>query len=208
VSGTDSTFDSLFTSVPTDSSYTLEGIFTPNTVRNTLGFKIKQNLTFLKSSNVTFDYRLTHELDRTNYLLAVDLKKNNSLQHQFSGVLSTRHIEIITSRFSAKYKLKNKIENDRTVKGYEVSERISAKVLPKVLTVSLEGKYRKDTDDDITGEPIMGKSSAGHGEIKYTFSSNLSATLSGDYEKSYDETESSYDNYRVLFGGLNFTYVF
>ena len=200
------------TTIRTDTS----GQYKINTVKHIAGLNIKQPFVFLKSSYVRLGYRIQSETDKSGYLDSKDLGKRNSLQHQISGMLSARYARRVTDRLSAKYKLRNEKKNNRNVDGYEIRNRLIVDVFPRKLKLTMEGRYRKDinTEDiennngNTTQTTTVGWSRTALGELKYTVSSKISASFIGNYEKNYDETEGSSDNYKVIFGGVSFTYVF
>lgn len=195
-----------------DSSYTVMGDYNTRMLKNMGGIDVKQPLTMLKSSYVKIGYRIQLDKDLTNYLDSTVNGYRDALQHTVNGMLATRFINRINNRFSAKYKIKTEEKSNREVTGYEINEAVDIDIKPRKLKLMLEGKYRNDNDAEDTesgGRSITQSSMrSAHAELKYTLSSRLSSSISGDYEKAYDETEGSMDNYHVFFGGLSLTYVF
>jgi hypothetical protein len=181
-------------------------------MKNMGGMDIKQPIPQLKSSYVKVGYRIQHDKDLTNYLDSTLDGSRNALQHTVSGMVAARFLKKVNNRFSAKYKLKTEQKSNREITGYEVSEAVDLDILPRKLKLTVEGKYRKDNDSEdleTGGRGItVSFMQAAHMELKYVVSNRISSSISGDYEKTYDETEGSFDNYHVFFGGFNLTYVF
>lgn len=204
------------TSFTVRTSHDTSGEYGASIIKNTFGIGIKEPLSFLKSSNVRVDYRIQSDKDKTSYLDPSTFGERDALQHTISGILSTRHLNKIANRFTAKYKIKNETKNNRKTDGYEINDRINFDPIPRKLKLALEGKYRNDFDIEdainASGETerptITSKSQSAVLELKYVISNKISANLTGNYEKNYDETEGSMDNYHVYYSGLNFTYVF
>ncbi len=207
---TDETTYTIRTSHDTSGEYSIA------TFKNSLHFDIKQPLVLLKSSYVKFGYSLQLDNDKTNYLDSTNNGKKDAYQHYFSGTFSLRHFKRIASTFSGKYKIKQETNGSRETDGYEIKNRTNINIIPRKLKLNLEGIYRKnsdaedieDTENNTYHKLDIGKFYSASGEIKYTMSSKLSASLINTYENSYDETTGSTDNYNVFWSGLNFTYVF
>lgn len=183
-------------------------LYKPFVIKNTPGISIKQPLFFLKSSYVKISYRLDLESDRTDYIDTTALGNKDGRQHQISGILSTRHLNRIYNRFSAKAKYKSEKENNRNIRGYEVGDRVVLTILPRHLKLTLEGNYRREYDEDDETAAVYSDFRSGGGELKYNVSSKVSASVLGIYERSLDELDGSRENYRVYYGGLSITYVF
>ena len=198
----------------------------PFEIRTTLGLETQQR--FSNGIDYSVKYRLVRDNDVTKYDVtttgdAIPEFYRNEMKDMEDGWDHT-----VTGRFG--FKIKRRLRNKTVVKvrfetevddsmeslEYKISDDLCFSIVPRKLTLNLKGEYgseceeRYETTD--SGVPVYRKIDAMlagiEATLKYVITSKWSVSLMGRYENSEDEGESSADNYTVIIGGFNMTYLF
>jgi hypothetical protein len=157
-------------------------------------------------------YQLLWEDDFSKYVTAADMNKRSGMQHQVSAWMSFKIGKLVRNKISSRVAKQDRVQDSLHGLSYKISDDARFTLIPRKLTVTLKGEYSKRVDnkfnttikakrDEIT--QMFGAET----EVKYSFTSRMSATALGRYEQNYD-TETITDNYKIPIFGLHVTYLF
>ncbi len=140
------------------------------------------------------------------------MNENDGLVNEISGRFGFKIKRLIRNKFSGTVRFKNEVRDSLESFGYKVSNNFQITAIPRKLSFGLNGEYQRKTDSEYDGEFLRRQEElftfiSVEPEAKYSVTSKLAATLSGRYEKLYDENQGA-ENYTLKVGGLRFTYLF
>jgi len=179
-------------------------------LRNTWTLEAKQR--FENGIDYTVKYRLLWDNDFTDYVDPMKMNENDGLVNEISGRFGFKIKRLIRNKFSGTVRFKNEVRDSLESFGYKVSNDFQITAIPRKLSFGLKGEYQRKTDSEYEREFLKRHQElfafiALEPEAKYSVTSKLAATLSGRYERLYDENEGA-ENYTLKVGGLRFTYLF
>jgi hypothetical protein len=158
-------------------------------------------------------YRLIRENDYSSYVEAAKQDVGDAWFHEIGLRLGTRIARRVRNRASFSVKYKHEHQDSLRGFGFKFSDNLRLTVIPRKLSLELKGDYQHKTErefDDDTGaweQPVLYRLYGAGGGVKYSLTSRIAASIRAQYEKVHDENEGA-ENYRVIFGGLYFTYLF
>jgi hypothetical protein len=160
------------------------------------------------------DYILKRYDDRSDYKGVYIQDKDDIWENGLRARLNFQIKQRIRNKLSVQAKYKSEVEDNQTTVDVKASENIRINLIPRKLALSLKADYRyqlEELDDEVNpGQRTDSKLTqlTLEGELKYTITSKLSLTGMCTYEDYYDEKTGSTENYSVIIGGLNMTYLF
>lgn len=157
-------------------------------------------------------YRVIHDNDMTDYYDKAKMDDGDGLRNEVSGGFSFRIRRILRNKTSFKVKYETEKRDDATEFGYKISDNLRLTLIPRKLTLSLKGVYDRRREEEREDDAAVRETTDYtrtdiEGEVKYSFTSRLSATTGLRWERVEDQTPGAVD-YRVLIGGLHLTYLF
>lgn len=149
--------------------------------------------------------------------------ENNNIgdrfQHQVNCWLTFRLKKMLRNKTSVRITLKDENRDSLNSRAYKISDQLGLTILPRKLTLNISGELSRKTEKEFIVDtlssmvlgwqaPLLTSFYGGELEVKYSVTQRLSLILKGRYEKSYDEIESSRENYLVKIVGLQMTWLF
>jgi hypothetical protein len=168
-------------------------------------------------------YSASYQVLWDNDISAHADSENNDIgdrfQHQVNSWVTFRLKKMIRNKTALRFTIKDENRDSLTSLAYKLSDQLSITILPRKLTVNFSGELSRKTEHEFSfdtlrsvtigwQDPLLTSFYGGELEAKYSITSRLTLTLRGRYEKSYDEIESSRENYRVKIAGMQMTWLF
>jgi hypothetical protein len=184
---------------------------------NTASVEGKQNLQ--NGLSYSASYQVLWDNDLSTHANVENNNIGDRFQHQVNCWLTFRLKKILRNKTSVRLTLKDENRDSLNSLAYKISDQLGLTILPRKLTLNISGELSRKTEEEyivdtlssiVPGwqDPLLTSFYGGGLEAKYSFTQRLSLTLKGRYEKSYDEIESSRENYLVKIIGLQMTWLF
>jgi hypothetical protein len=184
---------------------------------NTASLEGKHN--FQNGVSYSASYGVLWDNDLSDHANAENNDIGDRLQHQVNCWLTFRLKKTVRNKTAVRLTLKDENRDSLNSIAYKFSEQLGLTILPRKLTVNISGELSRKTEEEyfvdtlsstVLGwqDPLLSSFYGGELEAKYSFTQRLSLSLKGRFEKSYDEIESSRENYRVIIAGLQMTWLF
>ncbi|NLE01127.1 MAG: hypothetical protein GX640_14765, partial [Fibrobacter sp.] len=135
-------------------------------------------------------------------------------QNQLSGTVSFRIKRILRNQTTIRLAMKNEKRDSLSGYSYKLTDRATVTLIPRKLSLMIIGDYgnKKETRysqyDAAWEKPVNTSLYSAEIETKYSITSKIAIAIRGLYEKSYDETAGSSENYTNKVVGLHLTYLF
>jgi hypothetical protein len=181
------------------------------------GIEGKQNLSNGLSYSCTYQVLFDNDLSEHANVANNDLY--DRMQHQVSGWMTFKLKKLLRNKFNFRVTFKNENRDSLNSVAYKISDQFSVTVIPRKLTFTVAGEMARKTEKEYAvdtlrainlgwQDPVLTNFTGGELEAKYTITPRLSASIKGRYEQSYDDVESSRENYNVIIAGMNVTWLF
>jgi hypothetical protein len=177
----------------------------------------KQNLQ--NGLSYSASYQVLWDNDISNHANVENNNIGDRFQHQMNCWLTVRLKKMLRNKTSVRLTFKDENRDSLSSLAYKISDQLGLTILPRKLTLNISGEVSRKTEEEyivdtlssiVLGwqDPLLTSFYGGELEVKYSLTPRLSFTLKGRYEKSYDEIESSRENYLVKIAGLQMTWLF
>lgn len=207
----------IITPDTSDNDSSAYGAYDHKKLTNTVRIEEKQNLQNIASYSCS--YQMLWDNDLSIHANRGNNNLGDRMQHQISGWCSFKARKHLRNKTSFRVTLKHENRDSLRSVAYKVSDQLGLTVIPRKLTVTVVGElsnknekdYNIDTMQSLNigwKKPVLTRFYGGELEAKYSFSPRLALLIKGRYEKSYDEIESSRENYSLKTIGLHLTYLF
>jgi predicted porin len=176
------------------------------------GLEVKQR--FENGIDYSLKYRILRDNDISKHPDVTEDNLDDEWQHQVTGRFGFKVGRILQNKTSFRITTDRKNRDDKQGLSYKFGDQVKYTIIPRKLSVAIQGDYSNKKDDLLESDTTTTRKLtitniySGEGEVKYTATSRLSFSLMVRYEKSFDQTEGSAENYSVKIGGLNVTYLF
>lgn len=204
-------YDSVFLADAAFDTVTAYDDYLDRELDQLFGLELKQRLE--NGIDYSVRYRFLWENELSKHPDSLEDNLNDGFQHQISGRMGLRIQRRLRNKLAFKVTTKAEERDSLRALSYKISDKVEYSIIPRKLSVALDGSYAKTTEeeyDGLQGTRVTTIRSSYAAEIsgKYSLTSRLSVTAMGKYEKSYDESLGSPENYNVKVGGLSLTYLF
>lgn len=189
-----------------DTSYT--GSYEDNAFSNTVAIEAKQN--FINGIDCGLRYQFLYDNDISKH---ADKKLNDNgdrFQNQIRTWFSFKIKKYIRDKFSIRVATRDENRDSLKAYSYKLQNQLTWNAIPRKLVLNMLGEYSysKETDIYTEDDPTLISFYKAEMEAKYSISARFSISIMGSYEKSYDETPGSAENYNALITGLHLTCLF
>jgi hypothetical protein len=157
-------------------------------------------------------YRIVHDNDLTEYVDRSNENIEDGLTNELNTRINYRLRRRLRNRSAFRVGYKSEVRDSARTFYYKLSDRISIGIIPRKLTLGLgagyEGRIERELDS-YTGErkTIRYRLLEGEGDLRYSLTPEMSATIEGQYRRVYDEMQGA-ENYRVKVVRGFVTYLF
>jgi len=197
-----------------DSSISANAQFAYRKWTNIAGIEEKQNLQ--NGMSYSCSYQMLWDNDLSDHANIQNAGLWDRMQHQVSGWYSFKIKKVLRDKINFRVTLKDENRDSLRSTAYKFSDQLAVTVIPRKLNLTIAGELsrksekRFNVDSLILGwkRPVLTKFYGAEAEVKYSLTSRLSLQFKGRYEQSYDEVESSRENYDLKTAGLHLTYLF
>ncbi|MBN1129142.1 MAG: right-handed parallel beta-helix repeat-containing protein [Chitinispirillaceae bacterium] len=200
-----------------DDDSTAYGSYRYEKLTNSAALEGKQNLSGAVSYSAGYQFLWDNDL-------SVHVNSGNNdigdrFQHQVTGMLMFRINKTVRNKTNFRVTLKDENRDSLATLAYKVSDQVGLTLIPRRLTMSISAEISRKTEEKFAmdtlrfvkigwQDPVLTSFYGGDIEVKYSLSSRLTFTAKGRYEKSYDEMESSRENYLLKMAGMHMTWLF
>jgi hypothetical protein len=186
-------------------------------ITHTTTIEGKQNLQ--NGLSYSASYQVLWDNDFSNHANVENNNIGDRFQHQVNCWLAFRLKKLLRNKTSVRLTLKDENRDSLNSLAYKISDQLGLTILPRKLSLNISGELSRKTEKEyivdtlsstVLGwqDPLLTSFYGGELEAKYSLTPRLSFALKGRYEKSYDEIESSRENYLVKIVGLQMTWLF
>jgi hypothetical protein len=177
----------------------------------------KQNLS--SAFSYSAGYQVLWDNDLSTHVNSEYNDIGDRFQHQVTGMVMFRINRTLRNKTNVRVTLKDENRDSLNSLAYKVSDQLGLTVIPRKLTMNISAEISRKTEEEFWTDtlrsvaigwqdPLLTFFYGGELEVKYSLSPRLTFTAKGRYEKSYDEIESSRENYLVKIAGMHVTYLF
>lgn len=181
-------------------------------INNLVAIEGKQN--FENGFGYSLRYQLLLDNDFSEHLDTASNDIGDRFQNQLSGTVSFRIKRILRNQTTIRLAMKNEKRDSLSGYSYKLTDRATVTLIPRKLSLMIIGEYgnKKETRysqyDAAWEKPVNTSLYSAEIETKYSITSKIAIAIRGLYEKSYDETAGSSENYTNKVVGLHLTYLF
>ncbi len=167
--------------------------------------------TFDNGVSYSVRYQLFHDNDFSDHPDSRFDDEGDRLHTALSGRISLKFNQRLRNR--AGFKIAFKHENRDSLRAYQyhLTDQFSWQAIPRKLNFTLSGEYSFRNEKEYFEKWLAPASTIFyHAELeaRYSFTSRISLSARGGYEKSYDEITGSTENYSAPSAGAHLTYLF
>jgi len=176
---------------------------------NIAGFETKQS--FKNGISYSFRYQLLSDMDLSDHPIDEYNGVGDRLQNVWSAAFAFKIQKTARNKTAVRFATKSDNRDSLHAISGKIADQLYIDIIKGKLSLKLTGEYNWKKEKkyvDMWLSPCITKMYSANAEVRYSFTSRLSLSVNGGYEKSYDEISGSTDNYRVGLGGLHLTYLF
>lgn len=156
-------------------------------------------------------YQILFDEDLSDHPFAEYNKIGNRWQNTWNAALVFKTKRFIRNKSNFRFATKNENRDSLRAISYKVGDQLYIDLIKSKLSLKLSGDYSAKKEKKFLSTwqaPVNNDFYSSDIEVKYSISQKLSLTLNGGYEKSYDETSGSTENYNAATGGFHVTCLF
>ena len=193
-----------------DTSYSTT--YEDKSLNNVIGLEGKQTLQNGIAYSLRYQFLWDNDISRHADESLRD--EGDRFQHQMNGWFSFKVKKVLRNKVSLRVAARNENKDSLQSLSGKINDQVTITLIPRKLSLSLAGEYNYKKESEYSEEnsawlnPVYTKFYYGEIEAKYSITSRISVSAKGKYEKSYDETIGSRENYTAAIGGLHLTYLF
>jgi hypothetical protein len=175
-------------------------------------FSLQSKQQFASGIDYSLRYQLLWEDDFSKYVNPEDMRKRSGMQHQVSAWLGFKAGKLLRNKLTARVAKIDRVQDSLNGLSYKFSDDARFTLIPRKLSLNVKGEYSKRVDNKFNTtinarRDETTQTTGVEAEVKYSFTSRMSANALGRYEQNYD-TETITDNYKIPIVGLHVTYLF
>jgi hypothetical protein len=175
-------------------------------------FSLQGKQQFASGIDYSLRYQILWEDDFSKYVNPADMHKRSGMQHQVSAWLGFKVGKLLRNKLTARVARIDRVQDSLNGLSYKFSDDARFTLIPRKLSLNVKGEYSRRVDNKVNTtinakRDEITRMTGVEAEVKYSFTSRMSANALGRYEQNYD-TETITDNYKIPIVGLHVTYLF
>lgn len=189
-----------------DTSYS--ATYKDKALRNILALEAKQS--FLSGIDYGIRYQFLYDNDVSIHADSKQKDSGDRFQNQLRAWFAFRLLKHFRNKTTIRLANRDEKRDDLQAFSYKLQNQTNWNIVPRKLSMSMLGEYSNSEETDIYSKnnPTLINFYKGEMEIKYSINSRFSLSAMGSYEKGYDETPGSAENYTAIISGVHLTCLF
>lgn len=189
-----------------DSSFT--GYYNNKALSNIVSIETKQNLVNGIDYGIRYQFLFDNDISKHADNDLDD--RGDRFQNQLRTWFSFKIKNYLKNKLTVRLATRNENRDSLEAFSYRINNQTNWNIIPRKLSLNLTGEYSHGKEEDIytSDNPTIIEFYKAELETKYSISPRLSLSVMGSYEKSYDESSGSAENYDAIITGLYLTCLF